>query len=163
MGFRLKRAEDAVDAQPVALAALPGAVVVAPAVAQAEPVAPTASASVQLTAAVQEVARRENLSLAVFELCETLEVRRGALVGEGEVRLTLQPTVLSGSVVRLTCEHGAVAVHFAAATEQVERLLLEAQPMLLARLAESTPMPVSMPVSMTVARGLAEEDIRRRT
>jgi flagellar hook-length control protein FliK len=120
---------------------------------------PSVSASVLLPEAVREIARRENLSLAVTELCETMEVRHGALLGEGEVRLTLQPTVLSGSVVRLTCERGEVAVHFAAATEQVERLLLAAQPMLLARLAESTPLPVSM----TVARGLAEEDFRRRS
>ena len=120
---------------------------------------PSVSASVLLPEAVREIARRENLSLAVTELCETMEVRHGALLGEGEVRLTLQPTVLSGSVVRRTCERGEVAVHFAAATEQVERLLLAAQPMLLARLAESTPLPVSM----TVARGLAEEDFRRRS
>jgi hypothetical protein len=145
-------AEDAVQAAPH--------VVVAAAVPQA--VDGIAQQSAQEVAAVSAVTARtevlvETVSQVVEAVVEQIAVTPALVQGEGEVRMTLKPTVLDGSDILLSAKDGTLAVVVAPATVAAEQAMAAALPRLEMALAQHAPAFRHVEVALAAKKGKVDE------
>ena len=145
-------AEDAVQAAPH--------VVVAVAVPQA--VEDIAQQSAQEVAAVSAVTARtevlvETVNQVVEAVVEQIAVSPALVQGEGEVRMTLKPTVLDGSDILLSAKDGTLAVAVAPATVAAEQAMVAALPRLEMALAQHAPAFRHVEVALAAKKGKVDE------
>ena len=145
-------AEDAVQAAPH--------VVVAAAVPQA--VDGIAQQSAQEVAAVSAVTARtevlvETVNQVVEAVVEQIAVTPALVQGEGEVRMTLKPTVLDGSDILLSAKDGTLAVVVAPATVAAEQAMAAALPRLEMALAQHAPAFRHVEVALAAKKGKVDE------
>jgi hypothetical protein len=145
-------AEDAVQAAPH--------VVVAAAVPQA--VEGIAQQSAQEVAAVSAVTARtevlvETVNQVVEAVVEQIAVTPALVQGEGEVRMTLKPTVLDGSDILLSAKDGTLAVVVAPATVAAEQAMVAALPRLEMALAQHAPAFRHVEVALAAKKGKVDE------
>ena len=145
-------AEDAVQAAPH--------VVVAAAVPQA--VEGIAQQSAQEVAAVSAVTARtevlvETVNQVVEAVVEQIVVTPALVQGEGEVRMTLKPTVLDGSDILLSAKDGTLAVVVAPATVAAEQAMAAALPRLEMALAQHAPAFRHVEVALAAKKGKVDE------
>ena len=157
----------AVDAPVVPLREMEDGAVEAPAAlpSAAQP-APLAAASelpeVQQVAAAQS-ARTEAVVATVARMVETVNQIVEAVAaeiavsptlasGNGDIRITLKPTVLDGSEIRLTAQSGELTVSIAPATPAAAALATAALPRLETALAEHAPSFHHIAVVVATAR-----------
>ena len=152
-------AEETGDASEEAVQAAPHVVVAAPAPQAADGVAPQA---VQEVAAVSAAtARTETLVETVNQVVEAvvgqLVVTPSLMQGEGEVRMTLKPTVLDGSDITLSAKGGTLTVAVAPATPSAEQAVTAALPRLEIALAEHAPAFRHVEVALAAKKGKIDE------
>ncbi len=145
-------AEDAVQAAPH--------IVVAAAVPQA--VEGLAQQSAQEVAAVSAVTARtevlaETVNQVVEAVVEQIAVTPALVQGEGEVRMTLKPTVLDGSDILLSAKDGTLAVVVAPATVAAEQAMVAALPRLEMALAQHAPAFRHVEVALAAKKGKVDE------
>ena len=110
---------------------------------------PAESAAVQQVAAAQS-ARTEAVNAAVARAVETVNALVETVVaeiaitpalarGDGEIRITLKPTVLDGSELHLSAKAGELTVSIAPATAEAAHVIQQNLPRLETALAEHTP------------------------
>ena len=110
---------------------------------------PAESAAVQQVAAAQS-ARTEAVNAAVARAVETVNALVETVVaeiaitpalarGDGEIRITLKPTVLDGSALHLSAKAGELTVSIAPATAEAAHVIQQNLPRLETALAEHTP------------------------
>ncbi len=140
------------------------------AVLQAAPVqvaAPEAlgGASVQATPEVAAVsaasARTEAIADTVNQIVEAvvgqMVVTPSLVQGEGEVRMTLKPTVLDGSDIALTAKDGTLTVAVTPATSAAAQAAAAALPQLETALAEHAPAFRHVAVTLVARKGKIDE------
>jgi hypothetical protein len=140
------------------------------AVLQAAPVqvaAPEAlgGVSVQATSAVAAVsaasARTEAIADTVNQIVEAvvgqMVVTPSLVQGEGEVRMTLKPTVLDGSDITLTAKDGTLTVAVTPATSAAAQAAAVALPQLETALAEHAPAFRHVAVALVAKKGKIDE------
>ena len=152
-------AEESGDVAEEAVQAAPHVVVAASAPQAADVVAPQA---VQEVAAVSAAtARTETLVETVNQIVEAvvgqLVVTPSLVQGEGEVRMTLKPTVLDGSDITLSAKGGTLTVAVAPATPSAEQAVTAALPRLEIALAEHAPAFRHVEVALAAKRGKIDE------
>ena len=145
-------AEEAVQAAPH--------VVVAAAVPQAAD--GIAQQSAQEVAAVSAVTARtevlvETVNQIVEAVVEQIAVTPALVQGEGEVRMTLKPTVLDGSDITLSAKEGTLTVAVAPATVAAEQVVAAALPRLEIALAEHAPAFRHVEVALAAKKGKIDE------
>lgn len=145
-------AEDAVQAAPH--------VVVAAAVPQA--VEGIAQQSAQEVAAVSAVTARtevlvETVNQVIEAVVEQIAVTPALVQGEGEVRMTLKPTVLDGSDILLSAKDGTLAVVVVPATVAAEQAMVAALPRLEMALAQHAPAFRHVEVALAAKKGKVDE------
>ncbi|MBQ8125419.1 MAG: flagellar hook-length control protein FliK, partial [Kiritimatiellae bacterium] len=139
------RSEHPVD-EPDAPTVLAAAPVMPPLV---ERTIPAESAAVQKVAAAQS-ARTEAVNAAVARAVETVNALVETVVaeiavtpalarGDGEIRITLKPTVLDGSELHLSAKAGELTVSIAPATAEAAHVIQQNLPRLETALAEHAP------------------------
>ena len=123
---------------------------------------PAESAAVQQVAAAQS-ARTEAVVATVARMVETVNQIVEAVAaeiavsptlasGNGDIRITLKPTVLDGSEIRLTAQSGELTVSIAPATPAAAALAAAALPRLETALAEHAPSFHHVAVVVATAR-----------
>ena len=139
------------------------------AVLQAAPVqvaAPDAiGVSVQATPEVAAVsaasARTESIVDTVNQIVDAvvgqIVVTPSLVQGEGEVRMTLKPTVLDGSDITLTAKDGTLTVAVTPATPAAEQAAAAALPRLEIALAEHAPAFRHVAVALVAKKGKIDE------
>ena len=140
------------------------------AVLQAAPIqvaAPEAlgGASVQASPAVAAVsaasARTEAIADTVNQIVEAvvgqMVVTPSLVRGEGEVRMTLKPTVLDGSDITLTAKDGTLTVAVTPATSASAQAAAVALPQLETALAEHAPAFRHVAVALVAKKGKIDE------
>ena len=140
------------------------------AVLQAAPIqvaAPEAlgGASVQASPAVAAVsaasARTEAIADTVNQIVEAvvgqMVVTPSLVQGEGEVRMTLKPTVLDGSDITLTAKDGTLTVAVTPATSAAAQAAAVALPQLETALAEHAPAFRHVAVALVAKKGKIDE------
>lgn len=140
------------------------------AVLQAAPIqvaAPEAlgGASVQASPAVAVVsaasARTEAIADTVNQIVEAvvgqMVVTPSLVQGEGEVRMTLKPTVLDGSDITLTAKDGTLTVAVTPATSAAAQAAAVALPQLETALAEHAPAFRHVAVALVAKKGKIDE------
>ncbi|MBO7685959.1 MAG: flagellar hook-length control protein FliK [Kiritimatiellae bacterium] len=131
-------------------------VAVTPPVAEAVvPLAPevaAASAATARTEAIVETAER-----IVEAVAGQIVVTPALTQGEGNVRITLKPTVLDGSEISLTAQDGTLAIAIVPATPEAERLAAAALPRLETALAEHVPAFSHVSVAIGQKKGRSNE------
>ena len=139
------------------------------AVLQAAPVqvaAPDAiGVSVQATPEVAAVsaasARTESIVDTVNQIVDAvvgqIVVTPSLVQGEGEVRMTLKPTVLDGSDITLTAKDGTLTVAVTPATPAAEQAVAAALPRLEIALAEHAPAFRHVAVALVAKKGKIDE------
>ena len=98
------------------------------------PVVPEVAAAAAATARTEAVV--ETVDKIVEAVAEQIVVTPTILHGDGNVRITLKPTVLDGSEISLTAKDGTLSVIVVPATPEAERLAAVALPRLETALAE---------------------------
>ena len=152
-------AEETGDTVEEAVQAAPH-VVVAAAVPQA--MDGIAQQPVQEVAAVAAVTARtevlvETVNQVVEAIVEQIAVTPALVHGEGEVRMTLKPTVLDGSGILLSAKDGTLAVVVAPATVAAEQAVAAALPRLEIALAEHAPAFRHVEVALVSMKGKIDE------
>lgn len=123
---------------------------VAPAVNVQEP-APVAGVAAKVSAEVPRTASSVVIE-AASAVADTLLVTPNLMRGDGEIRVRLKPDVLDGAQICIKVMGKSMQVEFASVTDDVARLMTEAQPQLVRRLAEKIP---TFEVAVTVLPGNA--------
>ena len=111
---------------------------VAPPPLEAGAVAQPAAASVA-AASARTAAIVETVNEIVETVVDRIAVTPALASGEGEIRITLRPTVLDGSSIRLSAKGGELTVVVAPATPQAAQLAAAALSRLEVALAEHAP------------------------
>jgi hypothetical protein len=137
-------------------------VVVAPAVAEA-PAPQAVQVSPEVAAASAESARTEAIVETVNKVVEAVAgqilVTRGDVYGEGEVKITLKPTVLDGSEITMTSKDGTLTVCVTPATQAASAAASAALPRLEIALAEHLPAFHHVAVTLAVKKGSRNEAV----
>ena len=97
---------------------------------------------------------------AASAVADTLLVSPNLMHGGGEIRVQLKPDVLDGAQICIKVTGKSMQVEFASVTDDIARLMTEAQPQLIQRLAEKMP---TYEVAVTVLPGnvTARRPVRR--
>ena len=131
-------------------------VAVAPPVAEtAVPVAPEVAAASAATARTEVLV--ETVEKIVEAVAAQIVVTPALTHGEGNVRITLKPTVLDGSEISLTAKDGALTVAIVPTTPEAERLAAAALPRLETALAEHVPAFSHVSVAIGQKKGRSNE------
>ena len=106
-------------------------------------------------------ARTEAIVDTVNEIVEAvvgqMVVTPSLVQGEGEVRMTLKPTVLDGSDITLSAKDGTLTVAVAPATPSAEQAIAAAMPRLEIALAEHAPAFRHVEVALVAKKGKTDE------
>ena len=106
-------------------------------------------------------ARTEAIVDTVNEIVEAvvgqMVVTPSLVQGEGEVRMTLKPTVLDGSDITLSAKDGTLTVAVAPATPAAEQAIAAAMPRLEIALAEHAPAFRHVEVALVAKKGKTDE------
>ena len=131
-------------------------VAVTPPVAEtAVPVAPEVAAASAATARTEAI--RETVEQVVEAVAGQIVVTPALTHGEGNVRITLKPTVLDGSEISLTAQDGTLTVAIVPTTSEAERLAAAALPRLETALAEHVPAFRHVAVAVAPKKGKSDE------
>ena len=131
-------------------------VAVTPPVAEsAVPVAPEIAAASAASARTEAI--RETVEQIVEAVAGQIIVTPALTHGEGNVRITLKPTVLDGSEISLTAKDGALTVAIVPTTPEAERLAAAALPRLETALAEHVPAFSHVSVAIGQKKGRSNE------
>ena len=131
-------------------------VAVTPPVAEtAVPVAPEVAAASAATARTEAI--RETVEQVVEAVAGQIVVTPALTHGEGNVRITLKPTVLDGSEISLTAQDGTLTVAIVPTTSEAERLAAAALPRLETALAEHVPAFRHVAVEVAPKKGKSDE------
>jgi hypothetical protein len=144
-----EKPETVLQAAPVAVDA--PAAPASPAPAASEAVAAAASAR---TEAVAETVERIATAVA-SQITFTPALARG----EGEVKITLAPTVLDGSGIALSASDGTLSVTITPATAEAAQTAAVALPQLEAALAAHAPAFHRVAVTLAAKRGVSDETV----
>jgi hypothetical protein len=129
------------------------------AASEVQGVAAVPSDGVQSVSAVS--ARTEAIVDTVNEIVEAvvgqMVVTPSLVQGEGEVRMTLKPTVLDGSDITLSAKDGTLTVAVAPATPSAEQAIAAAMPRLEIALAEHAPAFRHVEVALVAKKGKTDE------
>ena len=101
---------------------------------------------------------------AASAVADTLLVTPSLMHGGGEIRVQLKPDVLDGAQICIKVIGKSMQVEFASVTDDVARLMTEAQPQLIQRLAEKMPtfeVAVTVLPGNVTARRLARKGVGR--
>lgn len=101
---------------------------------------------------------------AASAVADTLLVTPSLMHGGGEIRVQLKPDVLDGALICIKVTGKSMQVEFASVTDDVARLMTEAQPQLIQRLAEKMPtfeVAVTVLPGNVTARRLARKGVGR--
>ena len=106
-------------------------------------------------------ARTEAIVDAVNEIVDAvvgqITITPSLVRGEGEVRMTLKPTVLDGSDITLTAKDGTLTVAVTPATPSAEQAMAAALPRLEIALAEHAPAFRHVEVALVAKKGRTDE------
>ena len=131
-------------------------VAVTPPVAEpAVPVAPEVAAASAASARTEAI--RETVEQIVEAVAGQIIVTPALTHGEGNVRITLKPTVLDGSEISLTAKDGALTVAIVPTTPEAERLASAALPRLETALAEHVSAFRHVAVAVATKKGKSDE------
>jgi len=119
------------------------------------PVAPEAVAASAATARTEVVV--ETVEKIVEAVAAQIAVTSGLAHGDGNVRITLKPTVLDGSEISLTAKDGTLSVAIVPATPEAARLAAAALPRLETALAEHVPAFSHVAVAIVQKKGKSDE------
>ena len=86
-----------------------------------------------------------------------IEITPSLIKGEGEVRMTLKPTVLDGSEIRLTAKDGELTVAVTPSTPEAAQAMSAAMPRLETALAEHVPAFRHVAVKLVSKKGSIDE------
>jgi flagellar hook-length control protein FliK len=112
-----------------------------------------AAQSARTEAVVATVARMvETVNQIVEAVAAEIAVSPTLASGNGDIRITLKPTVLDGSEIRLTAQSGELTVSIAPATPAAAALAAAALPRLETALAEHAPSFHHVAVVVATAR-----------
>ena len=111
--------------------------------------APVAGVAAKVSAEVPRTAASV-LVEAASAVADTLFVTPSLMRGDGEIRVQLKPDVLDGAQICIKVIGKSMQVEFASVTDDIARLMAEAQPQLIQRLAEKIP---TFEVAVTVLSG----------
>ena len=152
-------AEETGDVAEEAVQAAPHVVVAATVPQAADGIAQQSAQEVSAVAAV--TARTEVLVETVNQIVEAvveqIAVTPALVQGEGEVRMTLKPTVLDGSDIMLSAKDGTLTVAVAPATVAAEQAVAAALPRLEIALAEHAPAFRHVEVALAAKKGKTDE------
>ena len=123
---------------------------VTPAVSAPE-AAPVAGVAAKVSAEMPRTASSVVIE-AASAVADTLLVTPNLMRGDGEIRVQLKPDVLDGAQICIKVMGKSMQVEFASVTDDVARLMTEAQPQLVQRLTEKIP---TFEVAVTVLPGNA--------
>ena len=149
----LREMEDSAVEAPAALpsAAQPTPLAAASELPEVQQVA--AAQSARTEAVVATVARMvETVNQIVEAVAAEIAVSPTLASGNGDIRITLKPTVLDGSEIRLTAQSGELTVSIAPATPAAAALAAAALPRLETALAEHAPSFHHVAVVVATAR-----------
>ena len=148
------RDEEDLESPAARIQAVP--VAVTPPVAEtAVPVAPEVAAASAATARTEAI--RETVEQVVEAVAGQIVVTPALTHGEGNVRITLKPTVLDGSEISLTAQDGTLTVAIVPTTSEAERLAAAALPRLETALAEHVPAFRHVAVAVAPKKGKSDE------
>jgi len=99
----------------------------------------------------------ETVSQIVEAVVGEIAVTPSLVQGEGEVRMTLKPTVLDGSDITLTAKDGTLTVAMTPATPAAEQAAAVALPQLETALAEHAPAFRHVTVALVAKKGKIDE------
>ena len=103
-----------------------------------------------------DAARTAVIAETVNQIAETvaaqIQVNPSLVRGEGDVKITLKPTVLDGSEIRLTAKDGTLSVSLTPATPEAERIAGAALPRLEEVLAAHAPAFRQVTVSLSALK-----------
>ena len=120
-----------------------------------------APAAPEVASASAATARTETIVETVEKVVEAvvgqMVVTPGIAQGDGNVRITLKPTVLDGSEISLTAKDGTLSVAIVPATPEAARLAASALPRLEAALAEHVPAFRHVAVTIVQRKEKADE------
>ena len=119
------------------------------------PVAPEVAAVAAATARTESIV--ETVDTIVEIVVEQIVVTPALTHGDGNVRITLKPTVLDGSEISLTAKDGTLSVAVVPATPEAERLAAAALPRLETALAEHVSAFRHVAVVIVQKKGKANE------
>jgi flagellar hook-length control protein FliK len=119
------------------------------------PVAPEVAAASAETARTEAI--RETVEQVVEAVAGQIVVTPALTHGEGNVRITLKPTVLDGSEISLTAQDGALTVAIVPTTPEAERLAAAALPRLETALAEHVSAFRHIAVAVVPKKGKSDE------
>ena len=156
-GAESRRVEGAEEEKAVAAAQH---VVVAPSSVEA-PAPQSVQIAPEVAIASAESARTEAIVETVNKVVEAVAgqivVTPALTHGEGNVRITLKPTVLDGSEISLTAKDGALTVAIVPTTPEAERLASAALPRLETALAEHVSAFRLVAVAVATKKGKSDE------
>ena len=115
--------------------------------------APESAPVVGVAAKISAEASRTASSIvieAASAVADTLLVTPSLMRGDGEIRVQLKPDVLDGAQICIKVVGRSMQVEFASVTDDIARLMAEAQPQLIQRLEEKMP---TFEVAVTVLPG----------
>ena len=149
-----EREDEDLESPAARIQAVPVAVT-PPVVESAVPVAPEVVAASAATARTEAI--RETVEKIVEAVAGQIAVTPALTHGEGNVRITLKPTVLDGSEISLTAKDGALTVAIMPTTPEAERLAAAALPRLETALAEHVPAFSHVSVAIGQKKGRSNE------
>ena len=119
------------------------------------PVAPEVAAAEAATARTEVIV--ETIDKIVEAVTEQIVVTPALTRGDGNVRITLKPTVLDGSEISMTAKDGALSVVITPATTEAQRMATVALPRLETALAEHVSAFRHVAVAIAQKKGKANE------
>ena len=130
-------------------------------VAAPEALGVSVQASPEVAAVSAATARTEVIVDTVNQIVEAvvdqIVVTPSLVKGEGEVRMTLKPTVLDGSDITLTAKDGTLTVAVTPATAAAAQAAAAALPRLETALAEHAPAFRHVAVALVAKKGKTDE------
>ena len=156
-------AERPAELPPATSETVPGVVSAVVPTVNTQEAAPVGGVAEKVSAEVPRTASSIVLE-AALAVADTLLVSPHLMRGDGEIRVQLKPDVLDGAQICIKVMGKSMQVEFASVTDDIARLMTEAQPQLIRRLAEKMPTyevaVTILPGNMT-ARRRATKDVGR--
>ena len=119
------------------------------------PISPEIAAVSAATARTEAIV--ETVDKIVEAVVGQIVVTPAIVHGDGNVRITLKPTVLDGSEISLTSKDGMLSVAIAPATPEAERIVAVALPRLETALAEHVSAFRHVSVALVQKKGKTNE------
>ena len=121
--------------------------------------APAASEAVAAAASARTEAVAETVERIAAAVASHITFTPSPVQGEGEVKITLAPTVLDGSGIALSAQDGTLSVTIVPATAEAAQTAAAALPRLEAALAAHAPAFQRIAVSLAAKKGTSDETV----